>query len=111
MQVGKWGNSLAIRLPAVVVEALGLKDGDEIEIASARTFRVRHDDTRDEAIFVTGRLRWHAVAVPARPLLPPAQGHAARRGTAGLRRLDHRPETFPGRDATEPAADRGRCRR
>ena len=32
MQVAKWGNSLAIRLPAVVVEALGLKEGDEIEI-------------------------------------------------------------------------------
>jgi antitoxin MazE len=32
MQVSKWGNSLAIRLPAVVVEALGLKEGDQIEI-------------------------------------------------------------------------------
>ena len=27
MQVSKWGNSLAVRLPAVVVEALGLKEG------------------------------------------------------------------------------------
>jgi antitoxin component of MazEF toxin-antitoxin module len=26
------GNSLAVRLPAIVVEALGLKEGDEIEI-------------------------------------------------------------------------------
>jgi antitoxin component of MazEF toxin-antitoxin module len=25
MQVSKWGNSLAVRLPAVVVEALALK--------------------------------------------------------------------------------------
>jgi hypothetical protein len=32
MQVAKWGNSLAVRLPAIVVEALGLKEGDEIEI-------------------------------------------------------------------------------
>jgi antitoxin MazE len=32
MQVAKWGNSLAIRLPAVVVAALQLKEGDEIEI-------------------------------------------------------------------------------
>lgn len=32
MQVAKWGNSLAIRLPAAVVEALRLKPGDEIEI-------------------------------------------------------------------------------
>ncbi len=35
MQVGKWGNSLAVRLPAAVVEALDLKEGDEIEIEVA----------------------------------------------------------------------------
>lgn len=27
MQVAKWGNSLAVRLPAAVVEALELKEG------------------------------------------------------------------------------------
>jgi antitoxin MazE len=32
MHVAKWGNSLAVRLPAAVVEALGLKEGDDIEI-------------------------------------------------------------------------------
>ena len=32
MQVSKWGNSLAVRLPASVVEVLGLKEGDDIEI-------------------------------------------------------------------------------
>ena len=32
MQVAKWGNSLAVRLPAAVVEVLGLKEGDDIEI-------------------------------------------------------------------------------
>lgn len=35
MQVSKWGNSLAIRLPAAVVEVLGLKEGDDIEIVAA----------------------------------------------------------------------------
>ena len=30
--VAKWGNSLAVRLPAAVVKALGLRDGDDIEI-------------------------------------------------------------------------------
>jgi len=42
MQVAKWGNSLAIRLPSAVVEALQLKPGDEIEIqvAGARAFEV-----------------------------------------------------------------------
>jgi antitoxin MazE len=32
MQVSKWGNSLAIRLPAAVVEVLGLKEGDEVQV-------------------------------------------------------------------------------
>jgi antitoxin MazE len=35
MQVSKWGNSLAIRLPAVVVEALGLREGDDVTLHAA----------------------------------------------------------------------------
>ncbi len=34
MKVSKWGNSLAVRLPAEVVEALNLKEGDEIDLRS-----------------------------------------------------------------------------
>ncbi|CAM3861348.1 transcriptional regulator/antitoxin MazE [Kerstersia gyiorum] len=43
MQVAKWGNSLAVRLPATLVEALELREGDDIEIVvdDARTFAVR----------------------------------------------------------------------
>ncbi len=33
MQVSKWGNSLAVRLPAIVVEALNLQPGDDIEVS------------------------------------------------------------------------------
>lgn len=42
MQVSKWGNSLAVRLPAAVVEALDLKEGEEIElhVAGARSLEV-----------------------------------------------------------------------
>ena len=36
MQVAKWGNSLAIRLPKVIVDILDLKEGDDIEISVAR---------------------------------------------------------------------------
>lgn len=32
MRVAKWGNSLAVRLPASVVEALDLSPGDNIDI-------------------------------------------------------------------------------
>lgn len=43
MRVSKWGNSLAIRLPASVVKALELREGDEIEvvIADERAFQIR----------------------------------------------------------------------
>ena len=42
MQVAKWGNSLAVRLPAALVAALELREGDDIEIVvdDARTFAV-----------------------------------------------------------------------
>ena len=52
MQVGKWGNSLAVRLPASVVELLGLKEGDEIEIevAGERALKVSRDTERDKAL-------------------------------------------------------------
>ncbi len=43
MQVSKWGNSLAIRLPASVVKALSLNEGDDVEIliADERVFHLR----------------------------------------------------------------------
>ncbi len=52
MLVAKWGNSLAIRLPAAVVEALGLKEGDDIEIhvADAREFAVARKPTRADLL-------------------------------------------------------------
>jgi antitoxin MazE len=31
MQIGKWGNSLAVRLPRELVDRLGLKEGDMID--------------------------------------------------------------------------------
>ena len=60
MQVGKWGNSLAVRLPAAVVEVLGLKEGDEIEIeiAGERALRVERDRTREEALARLRALAW-----------------------------------------------------
>ncbi len=52
MQVSKWGNSLAIRLPAAVVEALKLKEGDRIEIHAAgkRTFEVARTPSARELL-------------------------------------------------------------
>ncbi|MEO8926649.1 MAG: AbrB/MazE/SpoVT family DNA-binding domain-containing protein [Caulobacteraceae bacterium] len=59
MQVCKWGNSLAVRLPAVVVEALALKEGDQIDIrvAGDRAFDVERDRERAAALATLRRLR------------------------------------------------------
>lgn len=52
MQVAKWGNSLAIRLPSSVVEALRLKPGDEIDIdvVGARAFEIKRRPTPRELV-------------------------------------------------------------
>ena len=63
MQVSKWGNSLAVRLPASVVEVLALKEGDDIEIgvAGKRTFLVARAPGHRE---VLARLRKHRGQLP-----------------------------------------------
>jgi len=64
MQVSKWGNSLAIRLPASLVEALKLHEGDEIEvvIADERVFQVRKKPGREALL---ARLRQFRGKLPA----------------------------------------------
>ena len=64
MHVAKWGNSLAIRLPAAVVEALELKAGDDIEIhvADKRGLGIARKPGRDELL---KRLRAYRGRLPA----------------------------------------------
>ncbi|HQA27571.1 MAG TPA: AbrB/MazE/SpoVT family DNA-binding domain-containing protein [Candidatus Competibacteraceae bacterium] len=64
MQVAKWGNSLAVRLPAAVVEALSLQEGDdiEIEVAGARAFEIRK---KPEARELLARIRQYRGRLPA----------------------------------------------
>jgi antitoxin MazE len=59
MRVAKWGNSLAVRLPTAVVEALDLKEGDQIEIriAGEREFEVTRDRTKEKALARLRKLR------------------------------------------------------
>lgn len=66
MQVSKWGNSLAVRLPAVVVEALDLKEGDQIEIrvAGKRAFEVTRDKSMERAIARLRKLRETGTPLP-----------------------------------------------
>ena len=63
MQVAKWGNSLAVRLPASVVNALRLREGDDIEIhvAHERAFEIeKHPSVRE----LLARLRCYRGRLP-----------------------------------------------
>ena len=64
MQVAKWGNSLAVRLPAAVVEALDLKEGDsiEIDVAGARHFEIKKGPGARELL---ARLRKYRGRLPS----------------------------------------------
>ena len=64
MKVAKWGNSLAIRLPAGLVDALGLKEGDDVEfdVAGKRRFDIGR---RPDALALLARLRRYRGRIPA----------------------------------------------
>jgi antitoxin MazE len=59
MQVAKWGNSLAVRLPAKLVAELGLTEGDEIEIvkASRERLEIERKEKREIALNDLRKLR------------------------------------------------------
>ena len=58
MQVAKWGNSLAVRLPADIVRALGLKEGDQIDLVKGDgTILVRRQPGADEVLQGLRRFR------------------------------------------------------
>ena len=52
MRVAKWGNSLAVRLPKPIVDALSLKAGDELAIVDATRERLllTRDERRNQAL-------------------------------------------------------------
>jgi antitoxin MazE len=52
MKIARWGNSLAVRLPAAVVDVLKLKEGDDIEITvtDARKLIVARKPGRQELL-------------------------------------------------------------
>ena len=61
MQVSKWGNSLAVRLPKALVDQLGLKEGDELNVvaASKETIEVETKEAqRRRAIERLASLNW-----------------------------------------------------
>jgi antitoxin MazE len=58
MQVAKWGNSLAVRLPAELVRELGLKEGDQIDLVKDEgQVKVRRLARADEVLTGLRRFR------------------------------------------------------
>jgi antitoxin MazE len=60
MQVAKWGNSLAVRLPKKLVEQLGLRPGDELEVVAAdrQRIEVAKDEGRERSLAAIRARRW-----------------------------------------------------
>lgn len=58
MQIAKWGNSLAVRLPAELVRELGLKEGDQIDLLKDDgTVLVRRQPRAEEILQELRRFR------------------------------------------------------
>jgi len=64
VKVAKWGNSLAIRLPAGLVEALNIKEGDDIEVDVAGK-RKLDIGQKPDARTLLARLRKYRGQIPA----------------------------------------------
>ncbi len=64
MIVARWGNSLAVRLPTSVVKALGLREGDDIElhVAESRKMGVARKPGHEDFL---KRLRTYRGRLPA----------------------------------------------
>lgn len=76
MQVSRWGNSLAIRLPKAVVEALDLKEGDsiDVEVAGRRKLDIAKSPDHHELV---ARLRRFRGSLPPGFRFDRLDGHEA----------------------------------
>ena len=56
MQIFRWGNCLAVRLPKELVDAFGLKEGDELNVVVARSGTVEVATREDQRRWALARL-------------------------------------------------------
>ncbi len=59
MLVSKWGNSLAVRLPRKLVEALKLSPGDELEVVAVSKGKVGVEKIDRRAEFLKQAEQFH----------------------------------------------------
>lgn len=61
MRVSKWGNSLGVRLPTTLVDQLGLKEGDELNVVAADKSNIEvetREARRQRALDQMARRNW-----------------------------------------------------
>ena len=56
MQVSKWGNSLAVRLPKALVDKLGLKEVDELHVVAADAGTITVETRQDQRLRALSRM-------------------------------------------------------
>jgi antitoxin MazE len=64
MQVSRWGNSLAVRLPKALVEELGLKEGDQLNVVAARDGAIEVETKEDQRRRALDRMAARNWALP-----------------------------------------------
>jgi antitoxin MazE len=74
MQVSKWGNSLALRLPKALADALGIREGDEATMVPqpCRTISLGKEERRAMAVEGLRALNRIFIGVAVGPAAPPA---------------------------------------
>ena len=60
MRVAKWGNSLAVRLPSSIIEEMGLREGDDVDLIfdGKSTIEVTRNRRREEALEQISKMNW-----------------------------------------------------
>ncbi len=76
MLVSRWGNSLGVRLPRALVNDLGIKPGDELDVVAAAPTRI---------VVAKDERRAHAVDRMRARALPWPEGYAFDRDEANTR--------------------------
>lgn len=71
LQIAKWGNSLAVRLPVECTRAAGLKEGDTVEasITTSGEITLTPERAFDKGAFLTRIARLHASMPMTEPVV------------------------------------------
>lgn len=71
LQIAKWGNSLAVRLPLECTRAAGLQEGDSVEASITPTGEITlvREKVFDKAAFLSRLSKLHATLPVTKPVV------------------------------------------